>query len=104
LFVGLQKVYINNKTQKQQFRNFGLGFYVRGEGVIFVCLFVCHCYCYCGLFSTVSFLSREKDGIWAALAWLSIIEHKKKSIQQILFDHWYMYGRNFFTRYVSVVH
>jgi phosphoglucomutase len=41
---------------------------------------------------------REKDGIWASLAWLSIIAKHKKSIDEILFDHWNIYGRNFFTR------
>lgn len=42
---------------------------------------------------------REKDGIWAALAWLSVLEHSDKSVEDILKQHWSIYGRNYFTRY-----
>lgn len=51
------------------------------------------------IFRTGSDHIREKDGIWAILAWLSIIEHKKKSVEEILKEHWKEYGRNYFTRY-----
>ncbi|KAK9875999.1 hypothetical protein WA026_011116 [Henosepilachna vigintioctopunctata] len=50
-------------------------------------------------FGTGSDHIREKDGIWAVLAWLSIIEHKKKSVEEIMNEHWTKYGRNYFTRY-----
>lgn len=50
-------------------------------------------------FGTGSNHIREKDGIWAALAWLSIMEHTKKSIEDISKEHWKKYGRNYFTRY-----
>lgn len=50
-------------------------------------------------FGTGSDHIREKDGIWAVLAWLSIIEHKNMSIEEILKEHWSIYGRNYFTRY-----
>ncbi|KAF2880460.1 hypothetical protein ILUMI_25708 [Ignelater luminosus] len=50
-------------------------------------------------FGTGSDHIREKDGVWAVLAWLSIIEHKKMSIEEILKEHWRTYGRNYFTRY-----
>ncbi|XP_037089839.1 LOW QUALITY PROTEIN: phosphoglucomutase-like [Pollicipes pollicipes] len=50
-------------------------------------------------FGTGSNHIREKDGIWAALAWLSIIAQRQQSVQQILEAHWDEYGRNFFTRY-----
>ncbi|KAK4878419.1 hypothetical protein RN001_010925 [Aquatica leii] len=50
-------------------------------------------------FGTGSDHIREKDGIWAVLAWLSIIEHKNMSIEDILKEHWKQYGRNYFTRY-----
>ena len=43
----------------------------------------------------------EKDGLWAALAWLSIVAVSGKSVGQIMKDHWMKYGRNFFTRYVA---
>ncbi|KAH0534963.1 hypothetical protein KQX54_011013 [Cotesia glomerata] len=50
-------------------------------------------------FGTGSDHIREKDGIWACLAWLNIISKLGKSIEDILKDHWMKYGRNFFVRY-----
>ncbi|XP_065657575.1 phosphoglucomutase-1 isoform X2 [Hydra vulgaris] len=51
-------------------------------------------------FGTGSDHIREKDGIWAFLAWLSILAtDKTKSVQTILENHWQTYGRNYFTRY-----
>lgn len=50
-------------------------------------------------FSTGSNHIREKDGIWAVLAWISIMEHTGMSIEDILKKHWQTYGRNYFTRY-----
>lgn len=50
-------------------------------------------------FRTGSDHIREKDGVWAALAWLQIIQHTGKSVEDILIDHWKTYGRNYFTRY-----
>lgn len=62
--------------------------------------------CLCGeeSFGTGSNHIREKDGIWAALAWLSIMEHTKKSIEDICKEHWKKYGRNYFTRYGELVY
>ena len=48
---------------------------------------------------------REKDGLWAVLAWLSILAKKNKdkndgeglfTIEDIAKEHWATYGRNFF--------
>ncbi|XP_063795264.1 phosphoglucomutase-1 isoform X5 [Pseudophryne corroboree] len=50
-------------------------------------------------FGTGSDHIREKDGLWAVLAWLSIIATRKQSVEDILKDHWQKFGRNFFTRY-----
>ncbi|XP_050292995.1 phosphoglucomutase [Anthonomus grandis grandis] len=50
-------------------------------------------------FGTGSDHIREKDGLWAVLAWLSIIEHKNMGVEDILKEHWKLYGRNYFTRY-----
>lgn len=50
-------------------------------------------------FGTGSDHIREKDGIWAALAWLSVVANLGKSVEDILMDHWKIYGRNFFTRF-----
>lgn len=50
-------------------------------------------------FGTGSDHIREKDGCWAALAWLSVLSDRKKSVEQMCVDHWEKYGRTFFTRY-----
>nr|XP_057922395.1 phosphoglucomutase-1-like isoform X1 [Doryrhamphus excisus] len=42
---------------------------------------------------------RERDGLWAVLAWLSILASRRQSVEDILKDHWLKYGRNYFTRY-----
>lgn len=36
---------------------------------------------------------REKDGIWAVLAWLSILAKTGKTVEQITLEHWQKYGR-----------
>lgn len=33
------------------------------------------------------------------LAWLSVMEHTGKGVEEILQQHWSIYGRNYFTRY-----
>ncbi|CAH0389912.1 unnamed protein product [Bemisia tabaci] len=50
-------------------------------------------------FGTGSDHIREKDGIWAVLAWLSVIAELGESVEQILLKHWKTFGRNYFTRY-----
>ncbi|KAI5636579.1 phosphoglucomutase/phosphomannomutase, alpha/beta/alpha domain III domain-containing protein [Phthorimaea operculella] len=50
-------------------------------------------------FGTGSDHVREKDGLWAALAWLSVIAATGKSVEDILKEHWKEFGRNYFTRY-----
>ncbi|KAG0176937.1 Phosphoglucomutase-2 [Apophysomyces sp. BC1021] len=55
-------------------------------------------------FGTGSDHVREKDGVWAVLAWLSIIAHVNQKnpgtgVQDILQAHYAIYGRNFFSRY-----
>ncbi|KAM2384424.1 hypothetical protein ACFXTH_041862 [Malus domestica] len=59
-------------------------------------------------FGTGSDHIREKDGIWAVLAWLSIIAYRNKdkkpgeklvSVADVVKKHWATYGRNFFSRY-----
>lgn len=52
---------------------------------------------------------REKDGIWAVLAWLSILAFKNKdnlnggsklvTVEDIVRQHWTTYGRHYYTRY-----
>lgn len=57
--------------------------------------------CLCGeeSFGTGSDHIREKDGIWAVLAWFSVMQHTGKSVEDICVEHWKRYGRNYFTRY-----
>ncbi|KAL8050954.1 hypothetical protein ABFS82_06G113700 [Erythranthe guttata] len=59
-------------------------------------------------FGTGSDHIREKDGIWAVLAWMSIIAFRNKdkkageklvSVADVVTEHWATYGRNFFSRY-----
>ncbi|KAL6776289.1 PGM1 [Auxenochlorella protothecoides x Auxenochlorella symbiontica] len=51
---------------------------------------------------------REKDGLWAVLAWLSILATKNEgrgegaalvSVRDVVTEHWRTYGRNFYSRY-----
>lgn len=42
---------------------------------------------------------REKDGLWAVLLWLNILAVTKKSVAEILSDHWQSYGRNYYSRH-----
>lgn len=50
-------------------------------------------------FGTGSDHIREKDGLWAVLAWLSILAANKANVKEVLLGHWNKFGRNFFTRY-----
>ncbi|EXB90899.1 Phosphoglucomutase [Morus notabilis] len=59
-------------------------------------------------FGTGSDHIREKDGIWAVLAWLSILAHKNKenlggeklvTVEKIVRQHWATYGRHYYIRY-----
>ncbi|GLG98781.1 Uncharacterized protein GBIM_05367 [Gryllus bimaculatus] len=49
-------------------------------------------------FGTGSNHIREKDGIWAVLAWLSVVSSHQSSLEDIFKKHWEKYGRNYFTR------
>jgi phosphoglucomutase len=42
---------------------------------------------------------REKDGLWAALCWLSILAHTRKSVSDVAHDHWKKFGRSYFQRH-----
>ena len=56
-------------------------------------------------FGTGSNHIREKDGLWAVLAWLSVLanrnhnnEGKLISIEDIVTEHWKTFGRNYYSR------
>ena len=55
---------------------------------------------FCGeeSFGTGASHIREKDGIWAALFWLSIIAQTKQSVKNIALSHWQKYGRSYYLR------
>jgi len=50
-------------------------------------------------FGTGSSHVREKDGIWAVLCWLSLLAVSKKSVAEVLHDHWRKFGRSYFQRH-----
>lgn len=58
-------------------------------------------------FGTSSNHMREKDGLWAVLAWLSILAYENRNkpvdnlvtVQEILLAHWRKYGRTYNLRY-----
>lgn len=50
-------------------------------------------------FGTGSNHVREKDGLWAALCWLSILAATKKSVAQVAQEHWTKFGRSYFQRH-----
>eukprot|EP01125_Pyxidicula_operculata_P003421 TRINITY_DN1420_c0_g1_i1.p1 TRINITY_DN1420_c0_g1~~TRINITY_DN1420_c0_g1_i1.p1 ORF type:complete len:564 (-),score=126.55 TRINITY_DN1420_c0_g1_i1:72-1763(-) len=57
-------------------------------------------------FGTGSAHIREKDGIWAVLAWLSVLAEKNHNggdkfvtVADVVTNHWKEYGRNYYCRY-----
>jgi phosphoglucomutase len=50
-------------------------------------------------FGTGSDHVREKDGLWAVLAWLNVIAARAQTVERVLFDHWANYGRTFYSRH-----
>jgi len=57
-------------------------------------------------FGTGSDHVREKDGLWAVLAWMTILAYYNKSnnkplvhVRDIVLAHWRKYGRNYYSRY-----
>jgi phosphoglucomutase len=50
-------------------------------------------------FGTGSDHVREKDGLWAVLAWLSILAAKRVSVAQVVEEHWRQFGRSCFQRH-----
>ena len=50
-------------------------------------------------FGTGSDHVREKDGLWAVLAWMNLIAERKAPVADIVRDHWARYGRDYYSRH-----
>jgi phosphoglucomutase len=50
-------------------------------------------------FGTGSNHIREKDGLWAVLFWLNILASRQQSVEEIVKEHWQIYGRNYYSRH-----
>lgn len=50
-------------------------------------------------FGTSSDHCREKDGLWAVLFWLNLIAVTRRSVPELLAEHWSEFGRTFFLRH-----
>jgi phosphoglucomutase len=50
-------------------------------------------------FGTSSSHTREKDGLWAVLAWANVLAVTGKSVQQIATEHWARHGRHYYVRH-----
>ncbi|PWV58859.1 alpha-D-glucose phosphate-specific phosphoglucomutase [Plasticicumulans acidivorans] len=59
------------------------------------------CITFCGeeSFGTGSDHVREKDGLWAVLAWLNVLAVRREPLADIVRAHWASYGRNVYTRH-----
>jgi phosphoglucomutase len=50
-------------------------------------------------FGTGSSHVREKDGLWAVLSWLSILATTRKSVAEVVHEHWQRFGRSYYQRH-----
>ncbi|WP_020648341.1 alpha-D-glucose phosphate-specific phosphoglucomutase [Solimonas variicoloris] len=50
-------------------------------------------------FGTSSAHAREKDGLWAVLAWANVLAATGKSVREIADQHWLHFGRHYFARH-----
>ncbi|MGH9967094.1 MAG: alpha-D-glucose phosphate-specific phosphoglucomutase [Pyrinomonadaceae bacterium] len=50
-------------------------------------------------FGTGSNHVREKDGLWAVLCWLSILAGTRKSVAEVVHEHWRRFGRSYYQRH-----
>jgi phosphoglucomutase len=50
-------------------------------------------------FGTGSDHVREKDGLWAVLCWLSILAATRRSVAEVVTEHWQRFGRSYYQRH-----
>jgi phosphoglucomutase len=49
-------------------------------------------------FGTSSSHAREKDGLWAVMAWLDVLAATRRPVAELLAAHWAEHGRDYFAR------
>lgn len=50
-------------------------------------------------FGTSSNHAREKDGVWAVLAWLNLLALERRPVSEVARDHWQRFGRHYYARH-----
>lgn len=50
-------------------------------------------------YGTGSHHIREKDGLWAVLFWLNLLAVRRRSVNDIVREHWAKFGRNYYSRH-----
>lgn len=50
-------------------------------------------------FGTSSSHTREKDGLWAVLAWLNVLAVTQQSVSELAEAHWARFGRHYYARH-----
>ena len=50
-------------------------------------------------FGTGSSHVREKDGLWAVLAWLDLLATRRIPVAEVMRDHWQRFGRHYYVRH-----
>lgn len=50
-------------------------------------------------FGTSSDHTREKDGLWAVLAWVNVLAATQRSVRDLAEAHWARFGRHFYARH-----
>jgi phosphoglucomutase len=50
-------------------------------------------------FGTGSDHAREKDGLWAVLFWLNVVAARGIAVEEIVREHWRLYGRDIYGRH-----
>ena len=98
---GVAKSAATSLAVKRVAENLNIGYYEVPTGwKYFINLMDSNRISFCGeeSFGTGASHIREKDGIWAALFWLSIIAQTRQSVKDIALAHWQKYGRSYYLR------
>jgi len=83
-------------------RHLGISYYETPTGWKFFCnLLDAGKITLCGeeSFGTSSVHAREKDGLWAVLAWLNVLAATGQSVLELALTHWQQHGRHYYMRH-----